>query len=139
MKNIAGIKRRLYSIYWLLAYRWKKFRSLLPHSPRYLIIPGDIHTIIGSRGDQAMFTVIVSKVQNKHKRSLIDVAVQEPKTVKAALPLGVGAISFNQLGMKGRSRTAILAGYDRLLIQGADTMDGFYNENFAVQLWEMAC
>jgi colanic acid/amylovoran biosynthesis protein len=139
MKNIAGLKRRLDSVYWLLAYWWKKFRSWLPHSPRFLIISSDIHTIIGSRGDQAMFTVIVSRIQNGHERSLIDVAVQEPKTVKAALPLGVGAISFNQLSMKGRSRTATLAGYDGLLIQGADIMDGFYNDNFAVQLWEIAC
>ncbi len=86
-----------------------------------------------------MFTVTVSRIQNRHERPIIDVAVLNPEKVKPALPLGVRAISFNQLSMKGRSRTATLAGYDGLLVQGADIMDGFYNDNFAVQLWEMAC
>jgi polysaccharide pyruvyl transferase WcaK-like protein len=139
MKNTAGIKRRLMSVYWLSACCWKWFCSLFPHPPRCLIIPGDIHGLIGSRGDQAMFTVIVSKIQNRHERAIIDVAVLNPEKIRPVLPVGVGAVSFNQLSTKGRSRTATLAGYDELLIQGADIMDGFYNECFALQLWEMAC
>ena len=126
------------SVYWLLACYWKRFFSLVPHPPRCLIIPGDIHGLIGSRGDQAMFTVIVSKIQNRHERSIIDVAVLNPEKIKPVLPLGVGAISFQQLSLNGRSRTATLAGYDKLIIQGADIMDGFYNDDFAVQLWEIA-
>ena len=138
MKNVAGIKRRFMSVYWFLAYYWKRFCSFLPHSPRCLIIPSDIHGLIGSRGDQAMFTVITSKIQARHQRTVIDVAVQNPAALKPSLPAGVGAIPFQRLSLKGRSRTTTLAGYDELIIQGADTMDGFYNEDFSVQLWEIA-
>ena len=113
-------------------------RAWLPHPPRYLIIPGDIDNPMGSRGDQAMFTVILSQIQGAAKPAIVEIAVRNPAKISPILPQGVDAVSFGAISTEGWKRTAALEGYDALFIQGSDVMDGFYDEAFAFQLWDIA-
>ena len=109
--------------------------ALVPCPPRnVLVIASDPGEVVGSRGDDAMLTVLIAALRERNQECRIGVVcVSEP------LPsiLQCDGVHAEPL-WNGHGYTKFLSsleGYDTVVMIGADVLDGHYSDSNALRQW----
>jgi polysaccharide pyruvyl transferase WcaK-like protein len=124
-------------------YRWQALRHLPWFAPTHgvptsvLIIPSDPFSIVSSKGDDAMVTVVVEQVRTYNPDCRIGIVTfgpELPQKVKdwGLIPEPIWA------GYSLDAFIAALARYEAVFVIGADVMDGHYSLADAVRYWSLA-
>lgn len=99
-----------------------------------LIVASDPGEVVGSRGDDAMFTVVVKAVQERNPQCRIGVV-----SVSSPLPdilANEGVVAEPIWSGHGYANLIdVLERYDTLVMIGADVMDGHYSGGNALRQW----
>ena len=104
-----------------------------------LVIPGDPYTISGSRGDDAMLRVVRLEARRKWAKVDLFMLTSESATSETEA-IALGYIPIKKFPHPWYSRfdiLSILAGFDAVVIVGADVMDGHYGA-ISNMLWTFA-
>jgi polysaccharide pyruvyl transferase WcaK-like protein len=120
----------------ILIFLWLLVRIKLKISPqpilknsRVVLLPADAHSLVGSKGDEAMLMAAAEKISKIHPAYRIVVACSNPLADKASHTLGMESIRiwggvwmpFKFANHLAKINPAVG------LIMGADVMDGYYS------------
>jgi len=103
---------------------------------RFLIIPADLATLIGSRGDEAMMKALRDHLRANYGD--IQISVMSECAQEELVFFGFeriraqGAIPFDW-----KTRSAVLA-FDAVFVIGADVLDGGYSVDWSLDMWSLA-
>ncbi len=119
----------------------KKVGGAPPSAPKpfqnLLIIASDPGAVVGSRGDDAMFSAVVGQAQSVNPTVKIGVVCTSPQVSPIVRTLGITPEPvWNGHGFDDYLR--LLDRYDTVIMIGADVMDGVYGEHNAVRFWAMS-
>jgi polysaccharide pyruvyl transferase WcaK-like protein len=140
-------KLREYIRFPLLMREWKKvvddmgINPAVPRGPieKFLIIPCDQRTVIGSRGDEAMMLAMIQSIRAKNPDAIISLLTYADFKHPILLEYEIKVIP--QWANPSWSLANILevcSHFDSIMIVGADTMDGHYSLLNSSRLWVVA-
>jgi polysaccharide pyruvyl transferase WcaK-like protein len=131
----------------LLMREWKSVvdemgvNPTAPSTPmeKFLIIPCDQKTVIGSRGDEAMMIGMIQSIRTKNPNALISLLtfsdfehpVLEEYEIKVIPKWANPSWSLKDI-------LEICSHFDSIMMVGADTMDGHYSVLNSARLWVVA-
>ena len=131
----------------LLMREWKKVvdgigvKPTLPSSSmeRFLIIPCDQKTVIGSRGDEAMMIAMIQSIRAKNPNAIISLLTYADFEHPVLLEYDIGVIpKWANPTWSLKRILAVCSEFDSVMIVGADTMDGHYSLLNSSRLWVVA-
>lgn len=131
----------------LLLREWKKVIDEIEGKPvnppdrieKFLIIPCDQRTVIGSRGDEAMMVAMIQSIREKTPNASISLLTYAEFEHPVLLEYDIKVIP--KWANPSWSLTKILdvcADFDSIMVVGADTMDGHYSILNSSRLWIVA-
>ncbi len=125
---------------------WRRARSQIASSTvdkattgfsNLLIIPSDAWLIVGSRGDDAMVTTLVTEALRRNPSCGIGIVCAAAPLPKVVQDMGAVAVPVWQ-GDDCGPYMAALASYDAVVVIGADIMDGHFSAADAFRAWSFA-
>jgi len=131
----------------LLMREWKKVadgigvKPSLPSSSmkRFLIIPCDQKTVIGSRGDEAMMIAMIQSIRAKNSDAIISLLTYADFEHPVLLEYDIGVIpKWANPTWSLKKILEVCSDFDSVMIVGADTMDGHYSLLNSSRLWVVA-
>ena len=111
-------------------------RKLSRHTS-ILIIPGDVKSLVGSRGDQALLTAVRDTILTKNCSARISILLERGKAIEEALGLGFCPLEFWDLSPRSWRFKQILNCFDASIMVGADVMDGHYSVGRTMKFWSI--
>lgn len=139
-KFISVIKNRLVSR--LRMSLWKAAARATDAMPprrrgplaKVLIVASDPGAVVGSRGDDAMFSAVIQEVRRRNPEAEIGIVCTSEPLPSILASLNVKAEPVWNGNGYGAFR-ALLEQYDSLITVGADVMDGHYSGPNALRQW----
>ncbi|MDO8768800.1 MAG: polysaccharide pyruvyl transferase family protein [Burkholderiaceae bacterium] len=131
----------------LLMREWKNVvdeigvKPALPSGPieKYLIIPCDQKTVMGSRGDEAMMIAMIQSIRAKNPNAIISLLTYADFEHPILLEYEIKVIpKWANPSWSLRDILAVCSEFDSIMIVGADTMDGHYSLLNSSRLWVVA-
>lgn len=131
----------------LLIREWKNVvdeigvKPALPSHPieKFLIIPCDQKTVIGSRGDEAMMIAMIQSIRAKNANAIISLLTYADFKHPILLEYEVKVIpKWANPSWSLRDILEVCSHFDSIMIVGADTMDGHYSLLNSSRLWVVA-
>lgn len=132
----SALVGRIRHALWILAAR--RLDAMRPRAPaplqNALIVASDPGAVVGSRGDDAMFSAVIQAIRQRNPQCAIGVVC-----VSAPLPEFLSAMGVTAepvwAGHGYASFLPLLERYDTLIMIGADVMDGHYSSPNALRQW----
>ena len=130
----------------MLMAEWRRLsRSAASQPPsgpvhRLVILPADVHTLVGSKGDEAMMQAVVARLAGTAVDLRVAVLTATPTADAAAVAMGFEALP---VWRDPWCLEAVLDGLqlfetDTLLVVGADVMDGYYSSATSLRMLAIA-
>lgn len=118
----------------------QKQQGATHRKPTLLIFPSDPDTVIGSKGDEAMLFAYLSRVNGLSSDTDIVILCRSDEAVQAIRRLGFKTKSVWATGWAVEGFAEILneVAPDRVLIMGADIMDGYYHPTVSAERYAFA-
>lgn len=103
---------------------------------RLVILPADPHTLVGSKGDEAMMQAVVACLAEKTSDLRVAIVTASPGADAAAEALGFEVLPIwrEPWRLEGVLRAIQSFGPDTLMVVGADIMDGHYSSIMALRM-----
>lgn len=103
-----------------------------------LIVPPDTYSVMGSRGDDAMVSVVVQQALKRNPNCRIGIVSNGNLGSEGTTRLGLKIESVWR-GSSFSAYVRALSRYDAVVVVGADVMDGhYYSDGSAMRYWIMA-
>lgn len=109
-----------------------------PGALRLLILPSDPWTLTGAKGDEAMMVAVTTQLRERHPDLQVGVVTATPQARAAAEALGMTAVPGFGRGFAQDFASLRRFRPDRLLVVGADVMDGYYSPVLTAKLLVLA-
>lgn len=102
-----------------------------------VIVPADVSNPLGSRGDEAMLQAIIDGVRDTRPETVIAIICKPGAHAAELNKLGVEVIDRWPARWDIHSVLAAVDRFDRLIVLGADVMDGYYRAGTSLARWHL--